>query len=79
MSDRVKAVAPPDGRTMMTTESVARKTQKSETEAPREPAPVSDEKQTDVAKTVARLRKTLPAGVPAASSGASSSCARYRS
>lgn len=26
MSDRVKAVAPPDGRTMMTTESVARKT-----------------------------------------------------
>ncbi len=62
MSDRVKAVAPPDGRTMMTTESVARKTQKSETEAPREPAPVSDEKQTDVAKTVARLRKTFASG-----------------
>lgn len=46
----------------MTTESVARKTQKSETEAPREPAPVSDEKQTDVAKTVARLRKTFASG-----------------
>ncbi len=76
MSDRVKAVAPPDGRT---TESVCPEDPKSETEAPREPAPVSVKSKPMSLKRWLGCRKTLcQRAYPQRREWRKRGCARYR-